>query len=225
MAKIESGKSESSLAKKPINLATLSAKMGLPKEDVLKLFNKQAPKTATASAVSEEYEELPKDEKPAEDNLARLSALEEENARLKAIQEGARNKSDVLSSQIEEKDRVIAQLQKKLEDESARRVKESGKEKTLVNAMIEKKSGTTIAAEGCLSMPGISGEISRATKIKLTYQDYFGKKRMIEVEDLFARIIQHEMDHLNGILLIDHFKGVRREEMIANYSALKNKGM
>ena len=100
-----------------------------------------------------------------------------------------------------------------------------GEEHVMVNDMIEKKSGTTIAAEGCLSMPGISGEISRATKIKLTYQDYFGKKRMIEVEDLFARIIQHEMDHLNGILLIDHFSGKKREELLAQYEAArKQKG-
>lgn len=100
-----------------------------------------------------------------------------------------------------------------------------GEAHVMVNAVIEKKSGTTVATEGCLSLPGISGEIVRATQLRLTFQDRFGKKYAIEVEDFFARVIQHEMDHLNGILLIDHFKGKQREELITNYNHLKNKGM
>ena len=95
----------------------------------------------------------------------------------------------------------------------------------MVNAVIEKKSGTSVAAEGCLSLPGISGEIVRATKLRLTFQNRFGKKYTLEFEDFFARVIQHEMDHLTGILLFDHFKGEKREQLIANYNALKNKGM
>ena len=100
-----------------------------------------------------------------------------------------------------------------------------GEEHVMVNAVIEKKSGTAVAAEGCLSLPGISGEIVRATKLRLTFHDRLGKKHTIEVEDFFARVIQHEMDHLNGILLLDHYKGAKREELIEKYNALKNKGM
>lgn len=100
-----------------------------------------------------------------------------------------------------------------------------GEEYVMVNAVIETKSGTAYAAEGCLSLPGISGEIARATALRLTFQDATGKKHTVEVSDFFARVIQHEMDHLNGILLIDHFKGVERERLIENYTALKNKGM
>ncbi|MFH0984251.1 MAG: peptide deformylase [Candidatus Omnitrophota bacterium] len=100
-----------------------------------------------------------------------------------------------------------------------------GEEHIMVNAVIEKKSGTTCAAEGCLSLPGISGEVVRATKLRLTFQDPLGEKHTVEVTDFFARVIQHEMDHLNGILLIDHFKGAERERLIENYKALKNKGM
>jgi peptide deformylase len=96
-----------------------------------------------------------------------------------------------------------------------------GQEYVMVNAMIEKKSGTAVAAEGCLSLPGISGEIVRATKLRLTFQDRFGKKYTAEIEDFFARVIQHEMDHLNGILLIDHFKGAKRERLIAQYESAK----
>jgi peptide deformylase len=100
-----------------------------------------------------------------------------------------------------------------------------GEEHVMVNAVIEKRSGSAVAAEGCLSVPGISAEILRATKLLLTFQDRRGHKHTVEVEDFFARVIQHEMDHLNGILLIDHFKGKKREEMIMKYNELKNRGM
>jgi len=100
-----------------------------------------------------------------------------------------------------------------------------GEAHVMVNAVIEKKSGSAVAAEGCLSVPGISAEILRATKLLLTFQDRHGKKHALEVEDFFARVIQHEMDHLDGLLLIDHFEGKKREEMIANYNELRHKGM
>jgi len=100
-----------------------------------------------------------------------------------------------------------------------------GEEHIMVNTVIEKKSGTSVAAEGCLSFPGISGEIVRATQLRLTFQDRNGKKYTVEVENFFARVIQHEMDHLNGILLIDHFKGAKREKLLAQYeSAITARG-
>ena len=97
-----------------------------------------------------------------------------------------------------------------------------GEEHVMVNTVIEKKSGTTVAAEGCLSLPGISGEIVRATKLRLTFQDRHGRKHTVECEDFFARVIQHEMDHLHGILLIDHFSGKKREELLTQYDKSKN---
>lgn len=100
-----------------------------------------------------------------------------------------------------------------------------GEEYVMVNPVIEKKWGSSAAPEGCLSLPGISGEIVRATKLRLSVQDRRGRKCLVEIEDFFARVIQHEMDHLNGMLLIDHFKGAVREQLIENYYTLKNKGM
>ena len=97
-----------------------------------------------------------------------------------------------------------------------------GQEYVMVNVVIEKKSGTSVAAEGCLSLPGISGDIVRANKLLLTFQDRRKKKHTVEVEDFFARVIQHEMDHLNGILLIDHFSGKKLEELLAQYKKTKN---
>ena len=100
-----------------------------------------------------------------------------------------------------------------------------GEEYVMVNATLETKSGSAVSSEGCLSLPGISAEIVRSKKVRLTFQDRHGKKHTAEIEDFFARVIQHEMDHLSGILLIDHFKGKTREDLIAKFNELKNKGM
>ena len=94
-----------------------------------------------------------------------------------------------------------------------------GEEYVMVNAAIERSSGSEVKAEGCLSLPGISGEIKRATKLRMKFQDRHGKHYTAELQDFFARVIQHEMDHLIGILLIDHFKGSKREKLIAQYES------
>ena len=96
-----------------------------------------------------------------------------------------------------------------------------GEERVMVNAVIDEQSGSAIKAEGCLSLPGISAEITRSTKLRVKFQDRHGKKFVAEIEDFFARVIQHEMDHLNGILLIDHFKGLAREKLLAQFESAK----
>ena len=128
MEKIESEKPKTSRKKKRLNLAALSAKMGKTEEDLLKLFNKTDVEKAEYTPV----------EKPGKDYLLKLAALEAENARLKETHEEARSKSDNLLNQIEEKDRAIAELQKKLADESTSLIKDSEKEKSLINESLEK---------------------------------------------------------------------------------------
>ncbi|OQA56227.1 MAG: Peptide deformylase 1 [Candidatus Omnitrophica bacterium ADurb.Bin277] len=96
-----------------------------------------------------------------------------------------------------------------------------GEEYVMVNPVIEKSSGEAVSAEGCLSLPGISADITRATDLQLTYQDRNGALHRIAVRDFFARVIQHEIDHLNGKLLIDHFTGKKREELLKQYDAAK----
>lgn len=96
-----------------------------------------------------------------------------------------------------------------------------GEEFVMINAVIEKRSGTGVANEGCLSFPGLSAEIIRATKLWISFQDRYGKPYKAEVSDFFARVIQHEMDHLAGILLVDHFSGKEREELLAHYESAK----
>lgn len=83
----------------------------------------------------------------------------------------------------------------------------------MINPMIVKKSLLKeIDEEGCLSVPNIFGEVKRCKKITVKYLDGDGKQHKISAEGLFARVIQHEIDHLDGILFIDKAKNLRREE-------------
>jgi peptide deformylase len=72
----------------------------------------------------------------------------------------------------------------------------------------------TLLEEGCLSVPGMFGEIERADKITLEGQDQNGKKIKIKAWGLLAQIFQHETDHLSGKLYIDRAKGVHKVETI-----------
>jgi peptide deformylase len=68
--------------------------------------------------------------------------------------------------------------------------------------------------EGCLSVPDIYEEVERPARIKLRYLDYNGKLIEEDAEDLFAVCIQHEMDHLEGVLFIDHLSRLKRESAL-----------
>lgn len=70
----------------------------------------------------------------------------------------------------------------------------------------------TIMEEGCLSVPGLFGEVERPEKITLEGYDQNGKKIELEAEGLLAKVFQHETDHLNGILFIDKAKNLRSYE-------------
>lgn len=65
--------------------------------------------------------------------------------------------------------------------------------------------------EGCLSVPGQYAEVTRPDKIKIKYLDYDGKARELEAEGLLATCLQHEMDHLNGILFVDHLSTLKKD--------------
>ena len=74
----------------------------------------------------------------------------------------------------------------------------------LINPKIIEKSRKTISGEeGCLSIPGLTLKIKRARKIMVEALDEDGKEIVVKADDLFARIIQHEIDHLDGILFVD----------------------
>lgn len=76
-----------------------------------------------------------------------------------------------------------------------------------INAHTTRKGiRTKTMIEGCLSLPGIHGKVERPHKFEFEAQDIQGNKKQYYYEGLTGRIIQHEIDHLNGILIIDHFK-------------------
>ena len=81
----------------------------------------------------------------------------------------------------------------------------------LINPEILEKEGSCMDSEGCLSVPGIFGDVERAEKVKVEYTTRYGKRRKMEADALLARCIQHELDHLNGILFIDVAKSLRQE--------------
>ena len=95
-----------------------------------------------------------------------------------------------------------------------------GEEYVFVNLEILEARGRELGKEGCLSLPGISGEIPRAKKIRFRAQDRQGKPVEMEISDFFARIIQHEVDHLNGVLLIDRIDFDKRQELLSGYQRL-----
>ncbi len=67
--------------------------------------------------------------------------------------------------------------------------------------------------EGCLSVPGFFEKISRPSDIQLSYQDLSGQKHEIKPEGLLTKVVQHELDHLNGRLFVDHISELKRRRI------------
>ncbi len=73
---------------------------------------------------------------------------------------------------------------------------------------------TNLYEEGCLSVPEYYDEVERPARCRVKFLDYDGEGQLIEAEGLFATCIQHEMDHLEGILFIDHLSRLKRERVL-----------
>ena len=76
--------------------------------------------------------------------------------------------------------------------------------------------------EGCLSVPNQFAEVDRPSKCEVEYLDYNGNKQLLKAEGLLATCIQHEMDHLEGILFIDYLSKLKRSMIIKKLSKLKS---
>ena len=88
-----------------------------------------------------------------------------------------------------------------------------GGAQALINPEIESRSGTIREEEGCLSLPGVFGVIERSKTVTVKAMDAEGKPVSLEVTGLKARIVQHEMDHLDGVLFIDRLPPVTRDRI------------
>ena len=85
----------------------------------------------------------------------------------------------------------------------------------LVNPEITvKKKKLSIYEEGCLSLPGHFAEIERPAECKVNYIDYNGQKKELQANGLLATCIQHEIDHLNGILFVDYLSKLKKDMII-----------
>jgi peptide deformylase len=83
----------------------------------------------------------------------------------------------------------------------------------LVNPVLEWTSDELeIAEEGCLSLPGVHVEVERPARVRVRGQDETGQELQVEAEGLQARVIQHEIDHLNGVLILDRISREARKE-------------
>ena len=88
---------------------------------------------------------------------------------------------------------------------------EEGKLTVLINPEIIEKDGEAIMKEGCLSVPGLEAEIKRAENVKVTGLDKNGNAVTIDAKGFLARVIQHEIDHLDGILLLDRIGFIKSD--------------
>ncbi len=77
---------------------------------------------------------------------------------------------------------------------------------TIINPQVVKRSGEREVSEACLSVPGYTGEIKRSVSVTVKGQDRKGKAIRLKATDLMAQALEHELDHLNGVLYIDHLE-------------------
>ena len=92
-----------------------------------------------------------------------------------------------------------------------------------VNPIIKNKDlKKTTYEEGCLSVPNQFAEIDRPSKCEVEYLDYDGEKKLLKADGLLATCIQHEMDHLEGVLFIDYLSKLKRSMIIKKLSKIKS---
>lgn len=93
-------------------------------------------------------------------------------------------------------------------------VAEDGRERVrraFVNPVIVEQEGRIVAEEGCLSIPGLRQDVKRAARVVVEARDERGEPFRVEAEGLLARALQHETDHLDGILFIDRLSSIQRK--------------
>jgi len=87
----------------------------------------------------------------------------------------------------------------------------------LLNPEIKKMEGSLVEEEGCLSFPGVSASVRRHLMVRANFRNLAGEKMQIDAKGTLARIIQHEMDHLNGVLYPDRLSFFARKKLLRDY--------
>ena len=88
-----------------------------------------------------------------------------------------------------------------------------GGARALINPVITSRSSSVVAEEGCLSLPGIFGDVERSKSVTVQATDEDGRPFALDATGMQARVIQHEMDHLEGVLFIDYLSPVARDRI------------
>ncbi len=88
---------------------------------------------------------------------------------------------------------------------------EGGEKLVLINPEIVEKSGSQLGEEGCLSIPGFREDVKRALKVKIRARNAKGDTLEYEADDLLSRCMQHEIDHLHGVLFLAHLSPLKRD--------------
>ena len=91
----------------------------------------------------------------------------------------------------------------------------------LINPQIVKASGEIVDWEGCLSIPGFVAEVTRSAKVTVKAKDRHGKEFRVKAQELFARALQHEIDHLNGVLYIDYLESLEELVRVSEHAEIE----
>lgn len=95
--------------------------------------------------------------------------------------------------------------------------------KIFINPVIEKVEGEILYEEGCLSVPGIFEEVKRTEVIKVTYNDLDGTEHSVEFDGLLSVCIQHENDHLDGVVFLERLSTLKRNFLTKKYMKAKKR--
>ena len=94
----------------------------------------------------------------------------------------------------------------------------------VVNPNIVRAEGIQREEEGCLSLPGFTDHVARPANLVVSGYDRLGTEIKVEGEDLLARVLQHELDHLDGSLFVDRLQGLRRDRIVRRVRKLQRAG-
>jgi peptide deformylase len=87
--------------------------------------------------------------------------------------------------------------------------------------ILERSQEMRVHDEGCLSIPDFTAEIERPAKTRVSYVDPQGKKKEAELEGIWSTLVQHEIDHLNGVLFIDYLSRLKRDMVVRKFTKQK----
>jgi peptide deformylase len=102
--------------------------------------------------------------------------------------------------------------------------KKGGELLTLINPEFVERDGMQLEEEGCLSLPGFNATVARPARAIVRALDRAGNERVIEGTGLLARALQHEIDHLDGLLFLDRLRGIRRDLIVRKIRKLQRAG-